>query len=172
MAPTTTPASDLEKKARHVLRAAAIKEVPIDLERVLAYLRLHHERPWHLSTDVWDALTRNDRGRTRFKKQAMRATARERWRLAHEIGHHVLHGAEPIKRSGQWEKNELELEADLFAAELLMPPTMVQKAVKDAERTHHFDIEEIARHFKVGRHEMEKRLRQLGLLTKEVLGRM
>ncbi len=172
MAPTTKPTSDLEKKARHVLRAAAIKELPIELERVLAYLRLHHERPWHLSTDVWDALTRTDRGRTRFKGQAMRATARERWRLAHEIGHHVLHGAEPIKRTGQWEKNELELEADLFAAELLMPPTMVAKAVKEAERTHHLDIEELARAFKVGRHEMEKRLRQLGLLTREVLGRM
>lgn len=172
MPPTTAPTNDLEKKARHVLRAAAIKEVPVDLERVLAYLRLHHERPWHLSTDVWDALTRTDRGRTRFKGQAMRATSRERWRLAHEIGHHVLHGAEPIPRQAQWQKNELEHEADLFAAELLMPPTLVNKVVKQAERTHHFDIDELARQFKVGRAEMEKRLRQLGLLTKEVLGRM
>ncbi|MHB8513130.1 MAG: ImmA/IrrE family metallo-endopeptidase [Actinomycetota bacterium] len=172
MAPTTKPANDLEKKARSVLRAAAIKDVPIDLERVLAYLRLHHERPWHLKSDVWDALTRPDRGRTRFKGQAMRATSRERWKLAHEIGHHVLHGAEPISRAAQWEKNELELQADLFAAELLMPPTMVSKAAKDAERRHSFDIEELARGFKVGRSEMEKRLRQLGLLTKEVLGRM
>lgn len=172
MSPTTTPATDLEKKARHVLRTAGIKEAPVDLERVLAYLRLHHERPWHLSTDVWDALTRSDRGRTRFKGQAMRATARERWKLAHEIGHHVIHGAEPIKPTGQWERNELELEADLFAAELLMPPSLLGKAVKTAERAHHFDIEELARDFKVGRMEMEKRLRQLGLLTKEVLGRM
>lgn len=171
MAPTTAPTSDLEKKARHVLKAAGIKDAPVELERVLAYLRLHHERPWHLSTDVWDALTRADRGRTRFRGQAMRATARERWRLAHEIGHHVLHGAEPV-RTGQWQRNELEHEADLFAAEILMPPTLTSKAVKDAERAHHLDIEELARQFKVGRQEMEKRLRQLGLLTKEVLGRM
>jgi Zn-dependent peptidase ImmA (M78 family) len=102
----------------------------------------------------------------------MRATARERWKLAHEIGHHVMHGAEPIVRTGQWQKNELEHEADLFAAEILMPPTLVTKAAKAAERTHQFDIEELARQFKVGRAEMEKRLRQLGLLTKEVLGRV
>lgn len=172
MPPTTAPSNDLEKKARRVLQQAGIKELPIDLMRVLAYLRLYHERPWHLSTDVWDSLARPDRGRTRFKGQAMRATARERWRLAHEIGHHVLHGAEPVRTTGQWEKNELEHEADLFAAELLMPPTMVAKAVKKAERADHFDIEEMAHEFKVGRHEMEKRLRQLGLLAKEVLGRM
>ncbi|HEX9696966.1 MAG TPA: ImmA/IrrE family metallo-endopeptidase [Actinomycetota bacterium] len=172
MPPTTSPSNDIEKKARSVLRQAGMKEVPIDLERVLATLRLHHERPWHLSTDVWDALTRRDRGRTRFKGQAMRATARERWRLAHEIGHHVLHGAEPVRGSVQWEKNELEHEADLFAAELLMPPTIVSKTVKSAERTHQLDIEEMAREFKVGRHEMEKRLRQLGLLSTEVFGRM
>lgn len=168
MAPTTKPTTDLEKKARHVLKAAGIKDVPVDLERVLAYLRLHHERPWHLSTDVWMALTRKDRGRTRFRGQAMRATSRERWRLAHEIGHHVLHGAEPVQPSGQWERNELEHTADLFAAELLMPPTMVEKAVKEAERDHHLDVEEMARGFKVGRTEMEKRLRQLGLLKKEM----
>lgn len=172
MAPTTKPTNDLEKKARHVLRAAAIKDLPVDLERVLAYLRLHHERPWHLATDVWDSLTRSDRGRTRFKGQAMRATSRERWRLAHEIAHHVLHGAEPVKRAAQWERSELEHEADLFAAELLMPPTMVAKALKAAERTHAFDLEELAHQFKVGKHEMEKRLRQLGLMSQEVLGRM
>lgn len=165
MAPTTKPTSDLEKKARHVLKAAGVKELPIPLERVLAYLRLHHERPWHLSTDVWDALVRKDRGRTRFRGQAMRATSRERWRLAHEIGHHVLHGAEPVGRTVPWERNELEHEADLFAAELLMPTTMVQKAMKGA---HQLDVEEMARDFKVGRTEMEKRLRQLGLLTKEM----
>jgi Zn-dependent peptidase ImmA (M78 family) len=56
----------------------------------------------------------------------------------------------------------------LFAAELLMPPTMVQKAVKDAARAQQVDIEDMARSFKVGRTEMEKRLRQLGLLTKEM----
>src|SRR2546426_6074370 len=98
----------IEKRAKTILRASAVKEAPVDLERVLAYLRLHHERPWHLSTDVWDALTRPTRGRTRLKRQERAPTARERWRLAHEIGHHVLHGGEPISRAAQWEKNELE----------------------------------------------------------------
>jgi Zn-dependent peptidase ImmA (M78 family) len=131
---------------------------------------LHHERPWHLSADVWEGLTRPTRGRTRLKAQERAPTARERWRLAHEIGHHVLHGDQPVPRQVQWEKNELEHEADLFAAELLMPGAMLEKVVKGFEGQ--IDIEEAARTFRVGRQEMEKRLRQLGLLRGEVLGRM
>ena len=160
----------IAKRAKKVLTSAGIKDAPVDLERVLAYLRLHHERPWHLSADVWEGLTRPTRGRTRLKAQERAPTARERWRLAHEIGHHVLHGDQPVPRQAQWEKNELEHEADIFAAELLMPAGPLEKVVKSFEGR--IDIEEAARAFRVGRQEMEKRLRQLGLLKGEVLGRM
>jgi hypothetical protein len=162
---------DMKKVARGILRNAAQKEPPTDLARVLAYLRIHHERPWHLSLDVWEGLGRSDRGRTRFKRQEKSATARERWRLAHEIAHHVLHGSVPRARGASWETHELEYEADLLAAELLIPDPWIQRAVKKAG-DHHLDIEELARTFVVGRHEMEKRLRQLDLLRGEVLGRM
>lgn len=162
---------DVKKIARQILRSAAQKEPPTDLARVLAYLRIHHERPWHLSVDTWDALSRPARGRTRLTRQERSATARERWRLAHEIGHHVLHGAVPQVRAGTWETHERELEADLLAAELLMPDPWVARALKKAG-PEHLDIEELAREFQVGRQEMEKRLRQLDLLPHEVLGRM
>lgn len=162
--------TELERKARFILRSAAQKAPPTDLERVLAYLRIHHERPWHLSTDVWDGLARPARGRTRFRRQERSLTARGRWRLAHEVAHHVLHGAVPHLRGGSWETHELELEADLFAAAILMPPPWVERAVK--EQGSHLDLEDLARRFGVGSAEMEKRLRQLGLLRREILGRM
>ncbi|MGZ4128798.1 MAG: ImmA/IrrE family metallo-endopeptidase [Actinomycetota bacterium] len=164
---------DLKKIARTILRSAGQKEPPTDLARVLAYLRLHHERPWHLSQDVWQGLGRPTRGRTRFKSQERAPGARDRWKLAHEIAHHVLHGAVPQLRAGSWETHELEYEADLLAAELLIPDPWLQRAVKKADRENHpLDLEELAREFKVGKHEMEKRLRQLDLLRGEVLGRM
>lgn len=162
------PAKDLKKIARQILRASAQKEPPTDLERVLAYLRIHHERPWHLKQDAWEALARPARGRTRFKAQERSATARGRWRVAHEIAHHVLHGAEPHLRGASWETHELEYEADLFAAELLIPDPWIGRAVKK-QGPQHLDIEALALAFGVGRQEMEKRLRQLGLLSKEVL---
>jgi predicted transcriptional regulator len=161
---------ELQRRVKNILRSAGQKSPPTDLERVLAYLRIHHERPWHLSMDVWEGLSRPGRGRTRLMKQERTLRARERWRLAHEIAHHVLHGAEPHLRAGSWEAHELELEADLFAAGLLMPGPWVERAA-EAHRDH-LDIDELARAFKVGAPEMEKRLRQLGLLKREVLGRM
>lgn len=160
----------IERAAKQVLGAAAQKGPPTDLERVLAYLRLHHERPWHLKSDVWDALSRPTRGRTRLKRQERAMTARGRWRLAHEIAHHVLHGAEPASRGGSWESHELELEADLFAAALLMPPPWLERAV--AGDGVQLDLDELAGVFKVGTKEIEMRLRQLGLLRGEILGRM
>jgi hypothetical protein len=164
---------DPKKIARGILRNAAQKEPPTDLARVLAYLRIHHERPWHLSQDVWEGLGRPTRGRTRFKSQERAPGARDRWKLAHEIAHHVMHGAQPHLRAGTWETHELEYEADLLAAELLMPDPWLARAVKKAENEHQsVDLEELARTFQVGRQEMEKRLRQLDLLRGEVLGRM
>ncbi|MFN2614002.1 MAG: ImmA/IrrE family metallo-endopeptidase [Actinomycetota bacterium] len=163
---------DLKKIARQILRSAAQKEPPTDLARVLAYLRIHHERPWHLSLDVWEGLGRSPRGRTRFQRQERAGTARDRWRLAHEIAHHILHGAEPqLRRGGSWQSHELEYEADLLAAELLIPDPWIQRAVK-RQGDGQLDIDELSRAFGVGRHEMEKRLRQLELLPHEVLGRM
>ena len=164
---------DPKKIARAILRNAAQKEPPTDLARVLAYLRIHHERPWHLSQDVWEGLGRPTRGRTRFKIQERAPGARDRWKLAHEIAHHVMHGAQPHLRAGTWETHELEYEADLLAAELLIPDPWLARAIRKAEsESHPADIEELAQTFQVGRQEMEKRLRQLDLLRGEVLGRM
>ena len=165
---------DLPKIAKKTLDGASQNGPPTDLERVLAHLRIHHERPWHLSEDAWASLGRpHHRGRTRFKRQETATTARLRWRLAHEIAHHVLHSATPHRRDGTWETHELEYEADLFAAELLMPASWVKAALDKAERVHEaLDIDLLARAFTVGSREMEKRLRQLGLLKGEVLGRM
>lgn len=156
---------DFAKLGAKTLKTAGITDAPVDLERLCAYLRLHHERPWHLSTDVWDALSRPSRGRTRFKSQESSGlNARHRWKLAHEIAHHLIHGAVPNLRAGSWETHEIEYEADLLAAELLMPPAAVKKAIKK----HGDDIDSIAKDFGVGSREMEKRLRDLGLLTEEM----
>lgn len=165
---------DMPAIAKRTLAGASQNEPPTDLERVLAFLRIHHERPWHLSEDAWASLGRpQHRGRTRFKRQETGTTARQRWRLAHEIAHHVLHTAVPPRRDGTWETHELEYEADLLAAELLMPGRWVEAALKKSEQEHeHLDIDSLARIFVVGTREMEKRLRQLGLLKGEVLGRM
>ena len=63
--------------------------------------------------------------------------------VAHEIGHHVLHreaylagqsGSEPdILCRDTFEKPQIEIEADRFAAALLMPSTLVRAAYADLD---------------------------------------
>lgn len=156
---------DFKKIGTRTLKAAGIVDVPVDLERLVIFLRLHHERPWHLAADVWDALSRPNRGRTRFKSQESRGiNARHRWKLAHEIAHHLVHGAVPNLRAGTWETHEIEYEADLLAAELLMPEAAIKKAIKSQGAQ---DLDAIAKSFGVGPRELEKRLRDLELLPTE-----
>lgn len=156
---------DHSKIAKATLKNAGIREAPVDLQRILAYMRLHHERPWHLSSDMWESLSRPTRGRTRFKQQETHGiNARHRWRIAHEIAHHLVHGAVPHLRAGTWETHELEYEADLLAAELLMPEQLLKKGLKE----HGEDLDGLARAFGVGAKELEKRLRELDLLSGEL----
>lgn len=72
--------------------------------------------------------------------------SRDRFTVAHELGHYVLHaqmGKKMIKiaRSGS---NKVESEANLFAAALLMPEAPFRSAVKtlgsDGAVAAHFDV--------------------------------
>lgn len=72
--------------------------------------------------------------------------SRDRFTVAHELGHYVLHakmGKQPlsIARSGL---NEVEREANLFAAALLMPAEEFKRMAaterSDAALANHFDV--------------------------------
>ncbi|MFZ3466406.1 ImmA/IrrE family metallo-endopeptidase [Vibrio harveyi] len=95
---------------------------------------------------------------------------RQRFTLAHEVGHHMLDHVTPEKPrhrddlgafsgySNDWE----EREANAFAAELLMPQVaieymLIQKGISD--------ISQLARDFDVSESAMHYRLKNLGLLT-------
>lgn len=85
---------------------------------------------------------------------------RDRFTIAHELGHYVLHsrlGQQPI-RVGRAESNELEWEANWFAAALLMPQA-------EFERLHRkgASIPYLAAHFDVSPAAAEVRARALGL---------
>lgn len=92
---------------------------------------------------------------------------RQRFTIAHELGHYVLHcreGRETAFFSDTAETLEadhlaLEGEANAFAAELLMPLDQVE-AMHTVERG---DPVKMARHFRVSAEAMERRLQRLGL---------
>jgi len=87
---------------------------------------------------------------------------RRRFTIAHEIGHFVLHPGRPRRERGGrvTEAGRMEeREADVFAAELLMPERLVREAVYEQG----LDVSRLADRFLVSRTAMQHRLRFLGL---------
>ncbi|MBU3205206.1 ImmA/IrrE family metallo-endopeptidase [Clostridium algidicarnis] len=101
--------------------------------------------------------------------------AREIFTIAHEIGHHRLHlselGLTVIKDDDFHETNDYEVEANYFAACLLMPRDKVEKFIrleledKEANKWNGLDIARIQTEFSVSYDMALIRLEKLGLIN-------
>ena len=94
----------------------------------------------------------------------------QRIAVAHELGHYFLHKAsfedteEILFRNIQWDLYELQ--ANQFAAELLMPKTMIIKygePVADQSKSKPHFVKLMAQTFMVSREAMQYRLYNMGL---------
>ncbi|HEY4248477.1 MAG TPA: ImmA/IrrE family metallo-endopeptidase [Lacunisphaera sp.] len=107
---------------------------------------------------------------------ANHSEARQRFTIAHELGHFFLHAGDPVfvdqsfvmmrdTASSEGEKVE-EREANLFAAELLMPAKLIVKEVEDMDDIDIVDdgkIGRLADKFGVSVQAMSFRLANLGV---------
>lgn len=101
--------------------------------------------------------------------------AREIFTVAHEIGHHRLHlselGLTKIKDDNFYETNDYEIEANYFAACLLMPRDKVEKFIrleledKEVNKWNGLDIARIQTEFSVSYDTAVIRLERLGLIN-------
>lgn len=90
---------------------------------------------------------------------------RQRFTVAHELGHHFLsHGERPRDSTPQFSSyaDPIEAQANRFAAELLMPEGSVRLLIVDHKIT---DISMLARYFNVSEIAMTYRLRNLGYIA-------
>lgn len=90
----------------------------------------------------------------RVKVNAQNHLVRQRFSIAHEIGHHILHTEHDSAASSL-----IERQANAFAAALLMPAGLLRREIK---RTSDFD--ELQRRFQVSRDALSLALERLGLL--------
>ncbi|MGC3990190.1 MAG: ImmA/IrrE family metallo-endopeptidase [Chthoniobacteraceae bacterium] len=103
---------------------------------------------------------------------------RQRFTVAHELGHYLLHDTSGVHvdktftvrhrdaRSSEGTDVE-EMEANLFAAEILMPAHFIEKdvcSVKGLDILDEESIEQLARAYKVSSQAMAIRLTSLGYL--------
>jgi Zn-dependent peptidase ImmA (M78 family) len=168
-----------ERAARNLLEDFGVSAPPVPVEDIARRLgaRVSFE---HFGPSVSGMLYR-DGANAVIGVNATHAKTRQRFTIAHEIGHLRLHEGRPmfVDRSVRIDRRDAnaalgvdpdEIEANSFAAALLMPESMIFAAVTHSStRQATVEVEEIIRRlanrFDVSPQAMEYRLANLGLVV-------
>jgi Zn-dependent peptidase ImmA (M78 family) len=173
-------AANAKQKAQQLLKEAGISTLPVPVEDLARRLgaRLSYEP---FDEDISGMLARLEGGAVIGINTSHVAT-RQRFSVAHELGHLVLHQGRQLildkrevrvnlrDRNAASGTDMQEIEANAFAAELLMPHQvvldMVTKAVSRSTRISADQfIREAASRFEVSVQAMEYRLASLGVIS-------
>ena len=167
-----------DAEARRVLAETSAATLPIDIERIAG--RLGAEVVYEPMSRELSGLLYRDGDRTVIGVNSMHASNRQRFTIAHEVGHLVLHQGRPVvldhvvrmnfrdPKSGTATDAE-EIAANAFAAELLMPRDLLIAEVERARA--HGDaldpsfVRALADGFEVSGEAMGNRLANLGLIS-------
>jgi Zn-dependent peptidase ImmA (M78 family) len=160
---------------RELLEATNQISAPVDVTKIANYLGLVLVKA-DMADDVSGMLIREDSSSTVGINKSHHPN-RQRFTLAHEIGHHQLHRGRPLivdspvrinlrdRTSGMATDRE-EMEANRFAAELLMPSDLVLDEVAASPPESIDDLKEfLAAKFKVSPEAMGYRLVNLGIVS-------
>ncbi len=141
------------KLARKLLRSAKIDSPPVLIKRLVPFLEKEHElviRPWLLSDHVSGFLLEED-GCAAIAYNKNHHIHRQRFTVAHEIGHLIL-GHNNRNKGRDRELDEKE--AQIFATELLMPLEFLKVDL----RSDGCDLERLARRYWVSSEAMSWRI--------------
>jgi len=168
------PLSRIRRQAQAFLRENRIHTPPVKVETIARKLgiTLRYEP---FEDDISGVLYR-DRAQTIIGVSSFHHPNRQRFTIAHELGHLILHevdvhvdkGYRIVLRDSKSSQaaDPLEIDANRFAAELLMPTQMLQKDVahyiRDVEDEAGLDA--LAKRYGVSRQAMAFRLANLNLL--------
>lgn len=118
--------------------------------------RVHYQDATEFITSESGSITVNGRNDFDVYLSAFTGPLRDRFTLAHELGHYFIHsnqGAKPLRASRKG-SGPIETEANWFAAALLMPKDEFSELAKSLSR----DVNALAGHFQVSVRAVEVRL--------------
>lgn len=145
-----------------ILRYFGVYRPPVNVQGMLQVLGVEL---YHIyDNNVAGALDTRD-GTARVYVFAMDPPQRQRFTMAHELGHLMLHDLSVAYRDKRFREpptaaeSYLETQANRFAADLLIPPWMVRALAPE----HGNSVDSLAAAFNVSRHSMSIRLAQVGL---------
>lgn len=184
MSMTSDRSSFIEKRAEKILRDSDALSVPVDLQRICDHLsvKVHYEE---LEDKVSGVLMIKGGDRHALINDKHHPN-RQRFSLAHELGHLVLHdcredrlfidttmrmyqrvGAssdEAYTNSDSLTTPAEEREANLFASALLMPEDLIHVEAEHLSLEEETDVALLARTFSVSDQAMSIRLQKLQML--------
>lgn len=164
----------VEVRVAEILRGFAIVEPPVPVEEIARRLGIAIY-PLPAGTEISGAIAQRD-GSTIIGVNIAHHPNRQRFTIAHELGHHLLGHELKQHVDGDfrvaWRSTEsskavnwMEIEANALAAELLIPTAFIKRDLDILERQMNSSIvEQLARRYKVSRQAMEIRLTNLGLI--------
>lgn len=169
----------IEQKAEDLLATAGVKAPPVDVELVARHLGAIVRRT-SASEDLSGFLMRDEGGAKLIGVNDLQSRVRQRFTIAHELGHLLLHGDSPLHvdrvgsflvqfRNAQSSTGERlqEVEANAFASSLLIPRSLITKEPEIDRLTDLSDesvLPALARRFDVSVQAMTFRLQNLGLI--------
>ena len=156
---------NIRREADNLRQAAGVTHAPVALRDIVSVLNLSLVEKSRQPFSSEAALVPLGEGRA-IEVRGGADERRRRFTIAHEIGHFVLHPERVAPERGglaNMAGGRLEREADLFAAELLMPEHLVRRAALEEGA----DPRRLADRFEVSVQAMSVRLRRLGLAERQ-----
>ena len=170
----------IEQAARELLRSAEIREPPVPVERLARDAgALVSYQPFE-AQDISGLLYRATDAAPVIGVNSSNPKVRQRFTIAHELGHLTLHEGQDLilerlvrlnfrDSTSSTASDAEEIEANRFAAELLMPQELLQHGIRLLVQGRPLSdlevVRRLARRFEVSQTAMEYRLTGLGMLT-------
>jgi len=159
----------IEKRAMEVLRAASVKAIPVPVESVATKHQIWIRKAPHPSFS--GMLIRKD-GYALIGVNSREAPVRQRFTLAHELGHFFLHPQKDAFVDYRDNKRDVmrtprEKEANMFAAALLMPSEFLRKDFRSLAKMGltEDELHALAKRYMVSDDAMRFRLINLNILA-------
>jgi Zn-dependent peptidase ImmA (M78 family) len=165
------------RKASEILREAKVRRAPIDLNKIAQFVgaTIYYEP---LDNEISGMVTRTRNRSALIGVNSLHARTRQRFSIAHEIGHLVLHQDEMLHIDSKYQialrspqssmgTDAKEVEANQFAAELLMPKNLIENDVSELMGDLEIEdaVSELAEKYQVSEQAMTIRLSTLGYLA-------
>lgn len=166
---------NIRVRVKNILEELNITRAPIDPEMIAEHLGIEiHYEPFE--GEISGCLLRDKDGGAIIGINSTHHEHRQRFTIAHEIGHYILHKGEAtfidrkfnrinFRGGSSASTDQLEeIEANKFAGELLMPEEFISKDIMELDDTERDDfLDELAKKYKVSNQALAIRLVNLNL---------